>query len=94
MIDLDGQADSYDIKTTTENRNIFKPLDGYRKSLFQMRYDKECKSHGSDGIDRVLKGYEQCTFQLTEKEFALNNYEKITLYVDTPLSVKSFIETC
>ena len=40
MIDLDGQASSYDIKTTTENRNIFKPLDGFRRSLFTMVEDK------------------------------------------------------
>ena len=46
------------------------------------------------GVDRVLSPYEECSFELTKREFERNNDEPILLYVDTPRSMHSFIETC
>ena len=41
-----------------------------------------------------MPGYETCVFELTEKQFAQNNYEPINLYSDTPKNMNAFLEYC
>ena len=56
---------------------------------------QRCTPYGEGGPeDRVLEGYQGCSFELTRKDFERNKLEPIVLYVDTPISMYSFIETC
>ena len=45
-------------------------------------------------MDRILPAYQSCSFELTEKDFASNDYNAIRLYVDSPRTVYAFIESC
>lgn len=93
MVDSDSNRNNFDLLASTENRNILKPLAGFRESLLDPVDTNKCKVYGS-GIDRVLSAYDSCSFEITERDYFNNKYEPIRLYVDTPRSVYAYIETC
>jgi len=94
MINLDDEKATYDLLSSSENRSVFKPLAGFRKSLLDYVDTEQCAEYGDLGIDRVLAGYKTCSFSISERDFANNNYEPIVLYADTPRQMYQFFETC
>ena len=94
MVNRDGDSKTYDIASTTIDRNRFRPLDGFRRTLETAVETRRCAPDSTGGPeDRILKGYQGCSFELTKRDFERNNMEPIVLYVDTPRSMYSFIET-
>ena len=49
---------------------------------------------GTELDDRILKGYEFCTLGFTKRDFNRARDGKITLYVNHPTRILSWIETC
>ena len=95
MVNADGNTNSYDIEPSTKDRNAFRPIEGFRRTLDTAVETQRCTPYGEGGPeDRVLEGYQGCSFELTRKDFEQNKMEPIVLYVDTPRSMYSFIETC
>jgi len=95
MVNNSNNANSYDIASTTQDRNKFKPLAGFRRTLDTAVVTRRCIPYSQGGDeDRVLEGYQGCSFELTRRDFERNRFEPIVLYVDTPLSMYSFMETC
>ena len=95
MVNEDDNSDSYDIDPTTKERNVFRPIEGFRRTLETSVETQRCTPYSAGGPeDRILYGYQGCSFELTRKDFERNNMEPIVLYVDTPRSMYSFIETC
>ena len=95
MVNRDSDSKTYDIASTTQDRNPFRPLDGFRRTLETAVETRRCTPDSTGGPeDRILQGYQGCSFELTKRDFERNNLEPIVLYVDTPRSMYSFIETC
>jgi hypothetical protein len=96
IVSEDDDLETFDFFVPTKNRNPAKPLKGFRRNLGHIIETQICDFNDveTSTVDRVLPGYSECSFEITRKEFELNNFEPIVLYVDTPLSVVSFIETC
>ena len=92
MVDIDGNPNNYDLLLSTENRNILKPVAGFRRSLLDPLDTVQCRK--AEGTDRVLAAYDSCSFELTSRDYERNSFDPIRLYVDTPLSVYAYIETC
>ena len=93
IVNNSNNANSFDIASTTKDRNKFKPLAGFRRTLDTAVVTRRCKPYAKGGDeDRVLEGYQGCSFELTKRDFERNRFELIVLYVDTPLSMYSFIE--
>lgn len=89
-----SSASSYDEFLETENRLTYRPLAGYRRTLTEFVPQTKCLNTGKNPIDRLLPAFSTCSFELTPKDYRLSDFEPIVLYVDTPLDVFSFIETC
>ena len=95
MVNGDNNTLTYDIASSTKDRNSFKPLAGFRKTLETSVVTKRCIPYiGGGPEDRILRGYQDCSFELTRRDFERNNFNPIVLYVDTPRQMYSFIETC
>lgn len=67
MVDTDTTVDNYDLLTSTDNKNVLKPNAGFRRSLLDPLDTVGCKVY--DGIDRILPGYESCSFELTKRDY-------------------------
>ena len=94
MVNSDSSSKTFDFYASTENRNTVKPLKGFRKNLGHLLDTQVCPFDPEGSGDRILPGYQECSFELTKKQFERNNFEPIVLYVDTPRAMYSFIETC
>jgi hypothetical protein len=88
IVSKDSSTETYDFFSQTQDRNLAKPLKGFRRNLGHIVDTQICKfSEEVASVDRKLGGYSECSFEITAKEFELNNFEPIVLYVDTPLEV-------
>ena len=74
MVDLDNNNKSFDLLSNTSNRNVLRPLAGFRRSLTEKIETNQCVFEGGDVVDRVLPAYQSCSFGLTEKDYARNDY--------------------
>ena len=94
MVNIDDRKESLDETVETLNREEAVPASGLRTSFGQMVFSTACQSYGTEKDDRILEPYGVCAIEFTQEEFDLNRGNPITMYVDHPYSVYSFVETC
>lgn len=101
MVDTDEDKRSYLAGSeSVQNRDKAIPLVGERKTLDEPAMQTLCvKEDDSVSIDFVLEGYQTCALQFTQRQFEQsineeNGKKMITLYVNHPQQINSFVETC
>ena len=79
---------------TTLNRPYDEPLSGVRQSTNEMVFSDPCVQEGLETDDRRVPAYSECSIRFTRRMFELNGMDPITAYVNTPLEVLCFKESC
>lgn len=103
MVNTDEDTTSFLLGAeSVQNRDRAIPLDGVRENLSQPAIQAMCiKEDNGNADDFVLKGYESCALQFSKKQFEQSLYtdqttgfKQITLYVNHPQQMLSWVETC
>jgi hypothetical protein len=101
MVDTDEDQSTFTVGSEiTKNRDKNQPLVGSRQTLEEPALQKLCvKKDDSVSTDFILNGYQTCALSFTQKQFQEsineeNGKKMISLYVNHPQQITSWVETC